>query len=47
MKSCYGGGGTGQARPGKGVAEKRAIDSKTAPAGGIQSSQRAQRKNEK
>ena len=48
MKSCYGGGGTGQARPGKGVAEKNGNRfKKTAPAGGIQSSQRAQRKKRK
>ena len=31
MKSCYAGGGTGLARPGKGVAEKTAIDSKKRP----------------
>ena len=31
MHSCYGVGGAGQARPGKGVAEKTAIDSKNGP----------------
>ena len=31
MKSCYAGGGTILAKPGKGVAEKTAIDSKNGP----------------
>ena len=48
MKSCYAGGGPGLARPGKGLAKKNGNRfKKTARAGGIQSSQGAQRKNRK
>ena len=48
LKSCYGGGGTGQARRGKGVAEKNGYRfKKTARAGGPQSSQGAERKTRK